>query len=92
MKVISTQNKIFSDLSLWFCLSANWTGQFLGDHNSFLTLVGIWKKCTGNSLKVISATFSLVCFLSLKKGTFETRKNVFDFTSKTLFVLEKIKV
>ena len=43
------------------------------------------------SLKVVSATFLLVCFLSLKESTCETRKNVFYFTSKALFVLEKIK-
>ena len=30
-------------------------------------------------------------FLGLNKSTFETRKNVFYFTSKGLFVLEKIK-
>ena len=33
----------------------------------------------------------LVCFLSLKESTYETRKNVFYFTSKALFVLKKIK-
>ena len=42
-------------------------------------------------LKVVSATFVLVCFLSLNESTFQTRKNVFYFTSKALFVLEKIK-
>ena len=44
-----------------------------------------------NKLKVVSATFLLVCFSSLKESTCETRKNVFCFTSKALFVLEKIK-
>ena len=44
-----------------------------------------------NSLKVVSATFVLVCFLSLNESTFQTRKNVFYFTSKALFVLDKIK-
>ena len=44
-----------------------------------------------SSLKVVSATFVLVCFLSLNKGTFQTRKNVFHFTSKALLVLKKIK-
>ena len=39
----------------------------------------------------LSATFVLVCFLSLNESTFQTRKNVFYFTSKALFVLEKIK-
>ena len=43
------------------------------------------------NLKVVSATFVLVCFLSLNESTFQTRKNVFYFTSKALFVLEKIK-
>ena len=33
-------------------------------------------------LKVVSATFLLVCFVCLKKSTCETRKNVFYFTSK----------
>ena len=42
-------------------------------------------------LKVVSATFLPVCFLSLKESTCETRKNVFYFTSKALFVHEKIK-
>ena len=42
-------------------------------------------------LKVVSATFLLVCFVCLKKSTCETRKNSFYFTSKTLFVLEIIK-
>ena len=39
----------------------------------------------------LSATFVLVCFLSLNESTFQTRKNVFYFTSKALFFLEKIK-
>ena len=42
-------------------------------------------------LKVVSATFLPVCFLSLNESTCETRKNVFYFTSKALFVLKKIK-
>ena len=42
-------------------------------------------------LKVVSATCLLVCFSSLKDSTWETRKNVFHFTSKALFVLKKIK-
>ena len=36
------------------------------------------------SLKVVSATFFLVCFVCLKESTHETRKNVFSFTSKGL--------
>ena len=41
-------------------------------------------------LKVMSA-FLLVCFVCLKEGTLETRKNVFYFTSKNIFILEIIK-
>ena len=44
-----------------------------------------------NLLKVVSAIFVLVYFLSLNESTCQTRKNVFYFTSKALFVLEKIK-
>ena len=43
------------------------------------------------SLKFVSTTFLLVCFPSLNESTCQTRKNVFHFTSKALFVLEKIK-
>ena len=43
------------------------------------------------NLKVVSATFLLVCFLDLNESTCQTRENVFHFTSKALFVLEKIK-
>ena len=39
--------------------------------------------------KVMSATFLLVCFSSLKEGNCETWKNY--FTSKALFVLKKMK-
>ena len=43
------------------------------------------------TLKVVSATFLLVCFSSLEESTYEIWKNVFYFTSKALFVLDKIK-
>ena len=42
------------------------------------------------ALKVVSATFLLVCFLSLKQNTCKTRKSIFYFISKALFILEKI--
>ena len=42
-------------------------------------------------LKVLPATFLLVCFVYLKESTFETMKNAFYFTSKALLVLEIIK-
>ena len=44
-----------------------------------------------NYLKVVSATFVLVYILSLNESTCQTRKNVFYFTSKALFISEKIK-
>ena len=43
---------------------------------------------TETTLKVVSATYLLVCFVSLKEDTSETKKNVFYFTSKALFILE----
>ena len=42
-------------------------------------------------LKVVSATFLIVCFVYLNESTFKTRKNTFYFTSKALLVLEIIK-
>ena len=39
-------------------------------------------------LKVVSATFLLVCFVYLRENTFETMRNAFYFTSKALLVLE----
>ena len=45
----------------------------------------------GWSLKVVSATFLLLFFVCLKESICETRKNVFYFTTKALFVLEVIK-
>ena len=46
------------------------------------------KKCF--PLKVVSATFLLVCFVCLKESTCKTRENAFYFTSKALVVLEII--
>ena len=45
----------------------------------------------GRLLKVMSASFLLVCFLSLNESTCQIGKNVFYFTSKAPFVFEKIK-
>ena len=42
------------------------------------------------SLKVVSATFLLVCFVCLTESTCEARKNAFYFTLKALLVLEII--
>ena len=43
------------------------------------------------TLNVVSAIFLLVCFVCPKESTWESRKNVFYFTSKALFVLEIIR-
>ena len=43
-------------------------------------------------IKVVSDTFLLFYFLSRKKINFEIRKNIFYFTSKSHFVLEKFKL
>ena len=66
--------------------------------NSFLIVLEqicyLWHHSIFHSfltLKVVSATFLLVSFLCLKESTCETRKNVFYFTSNTLFILEIIK-
>ena len=43
-------------------------------------------------LKVVSATFLIVCFVCLTESTCETRKSAFYFTLKALLVLEIIKL
>ena len=50
------------------------------------------KESPRNFLKVVSATFLLVFFKSLNQRSCETNENVFYFTSKVLFVLEKTKI
>ena len=60
--------------------------------SSYLNFSKIFRKgVIINLLKVVSAMFVLVYFLSLNESTCQTRKNVFYFTSKALFVLKKIK-
>ena len=60
--------------------------------SSYLNFSKIFRKgVIINLLKVVSAMFVLVYFLSLNESTCQTRKNVFYFTSKAIFVLEKIK-
>ena len=62
-----------------------------GERKNRLIIVRTLFTAFKNNLKVVSATFLLVCILSLKENTCKARKNVFYFTSKALFVLEKIK-
>ena len=42
-------------------------------------------------LQKVTLLKGCVCFVCLKESTCETKKNVFYFTSKALFVLEIIK-
>ena len=46
---------------------------------------------TNIPLKIVSATFLLVCFVCLKESTCKTGGNAFYFFSKALFVPEIIK-
>ena len=50
-----------------------------------------WRTGRMKELKVVSATFLLVCFVSLKDAISETKRNVFYFTSKAFFIPETIK-
>ena len=43
---------------------------------------------SNKGLKVVSATFLLVCFLSLKESSCETRKNVSYFTGLVVKALD----
>ena len=87
----------FKELSCYKCLQIN----FIGLLFTFTITTARWTSCDifsfspakpKDCLKVVSTTFLLVCFLSLKESTCKTRKNVFYFTSKALFVLETIKL
>ena len=62
---------------------------FFLDIHTFPLFVTLKQK--GLMPKIVSATSLLVCFACLKESTFETKKNVFFFTSKALLVLEIIK-
>ena len=46
---------------------------------------------SNKNLKVVYSTYLPLCFLSLDQSTSETRKNIVYFTSKALFILEKIE-
>ena len=82
------------EVTLWHFQTKIWG--FL--HDSSLIC---WSKSRGqlgwflnfysSALKVVFATFLLVCFFSLNENTCQTSKNAFYFTSKAFFILEKIK-
>ena len=56
-----------------------------------LTLLSYRISYFSQCLKVVSATFLVVCFLSLNESSCQTRENAFYFASKALFIFEKIK-
>ena len=72
---------IFTKAGLYEC-NLFWVGQYDPTLNLHIG------RRTNPLLKVVSTTFLLVCFVSKREreSTFETRKNVFYFTSKALFV------
>ena len=57
-----------------------------------LGFIQVRKDRNGISLKFVPATFLLVCSVCLKYSPFETRKIVFCFTLKTLFVSGIIQI
>ena len=63
---------------------------FKGEFFLFNTKITAMSNNKYLKLKVVFATFLLVCFLSLKESTCDLEK-CFCFTSKALSVLEKIK-
>ena len=65
-------------------------GKYSTEYRVLLTFDALSKNVKNAILKVVSATFLLVCFVCLKESTCEIRKNVY-FTSKALCVLEIIK-
>ena len=73
-----------------------WRGPYFKSKRVWIIVLGqikliCWSTGPANAiLKVMTATFLLVCFLSLKESTCKTWKTVFYFISKA-FVPKKIK-
>ena len=65
-----------------------WIKSFFQYHQTFCYK---WWHSNKFYLNVVSAAFLLIFWLSPNKRTCQARKNVFHFTSKALFILEKIK-
>ena len=72
-------------------LKKNWEKINIGKNYWKKNYLKMMKNAFYFTLKVVSATFLLVCFVCIKESTFETKKNVFYFTSKALFVLQIIR-
>ena len=78
----------FNPLSANFTKWSNTLKQFGKLTTNCLSVFGHFVRLPLKGLKVVPATFLLDCFISLKESTCETKKNVFYFTSKALFVLD----
>ena len=81
------QFNTLSRMSLFLQYSSKWVYQFslFPQYLSELEVLAVVLTLT---LKVVSATFLLVCFICLKESTCET--SYFYFTSKAVLVLEII--
>ena len=64
--------------------------EFESKYDKLYPELQITRNCNSH-LKVVSATFFLVCFVNLKESTCETRENAFYFILKALFAFEIIK-
>ena len=79
----------FNPLSANFTKWSNTLKQLVGKlTTNCLSVFGHFMRLPLNGLKVVLATFLLDYFIRLKESTFETKNNVFYFTSKALFVLD----
>ena len=78
----------FNPLSANFTKWSNTLKQFGKLTTNCLSVFGHFVRLPLKGLKVVPATFLLDCFISLKESTCETKKSVFYFTSKALFVLD----
>ena len=83
--------RIWSSSSPYFSALGLNTDQNNSEYGQFLCGVSVdnWLsiKNYSDKLKVASSAFSLVCFVSWKESTCETRKNVFYFTWKVFSFL-----
>ena len=83
-----TKNKMQGD----FCYIEKYPKieEYVNIYNKKLLVRNYFSKCSEVHLKVVSATFLLVCFVYLKESTCKTKKNAFYFTWKALLLLEII--
>ena len=87
--ILSIKSMLWNSLLTTFCsleiLASNWYEALLINFSYFLIYVVFIILKIVENLKVVSATFVLVYFLSLNESTCQTRKNVFLFHFKSSF-------